>query len=144
MDGVYSSWATDAPGGFTEGQLEALRKLVPSLALAIKCAALARIAETLVETYLGRDAGRRVLAGRIARGVADRIDAVLWFSDLRGYTRITESARPEEVIPLLNDYAEAVISAVHEAEGDVLKLIGDGTLAIFKAEDPQTACRCVL
>jgi adenylate cyclase len=144
MDGVYSSWATDAPGGFTEGQLEALRKLVPSLALAIKCAALARIAETLVETYLGRDAGRRVLSGRIARGVAERIGAVLWYSDLRGFTRITETCQPDEIIPFLNDYADAIIASVHEAGGDVLKLIGDGTLAIFKADDPATACRSAL
>ena len=86
----------------------------PGAGLAIKCASLARIADTLVEVYLGRDAGRRVLEGRIPRGVADRINAVLWFSDLRNYTTITDSAAPEEIIPLLNDYAEAVISAIHE------------------------------
>jgi adenylate cyclase len=114
------------------------------LALAVKCASLARIAGTLVETYLGRDAGRRVLAGRIARGVADKIAAVLWFSDLRGFTRITDTARPREIIPLLNDYAECTISAIHDAGGDVLKLIGDGTLAIFKADDAGQACRCAL
>ena len=68
----------------------------------------------------------------------------VWFSDLRGYTRITDTAPPEQVIPLLNDYGEAVITAVHEAGGDVLKLIGDGTLAIFKAEEPARACRHAL
>jgi adenylate cyclase len=144
MDSVYSSWASIAPEGFADDEAAALITLVPSLALAVKCASLGRIAETLVETYLGRDAGRRVLSGRIARGVADRIEAVLWFSDLRGYTRISDAAAPGEVIPMLNDYAEAVISAVHEAGGDVLKLIGDGTLAIFKADDPGQACRCAL
>ena len=144
MDGVYSSWTTDEPGGFTEGQAAALCSLVPSLALAVKSAALARIARTLVETYLGRDAGRRVLGGRIARGVAERIGAVLWYSDLAGFTRITETAAPGEIIPFLNDYADAVIASVHEAGGDVLKLIGDGTLAIFKDDDPGAACRCAL
>lgn len=140
MDCVYSSWTTDAPDGFTDEQVAALAQLVPFLALAMKCAALGRIAQTLVETYLGRDAGRLVLDGRIARGVADRIDAVLWFSDLRGYTRITDTAEPKHIIPLLNDYAEAVISAVHEEGGDVLKLIGDGVLAIFRVEDRRSAC----
>lgn len=144
MDCVSSSWSTDAPGGFTDDQVAELRRLVPVLALAIKSASLARIAATLVETYLGRDAGRRVLAGKIARGVADRINAVLWFSDLRGYTRITDTAPPEQIIPLLNDYAEAVITAIHEAGGEVLKLIGDGTLAIFEASDPGQACRSAL
>ena len=144
MDGVASSWSTDAPGGFTDAHIAVLQRLVPTLALAIKSASLRRIAATLVETYLGRDAGRRVLAGRIARGVADRINTVLWFSDLRGYTRITDTAAPEQIIPLLNDYAEAIIGAIHEAGGDVLKLIGDGTLAIFEAREPAQACRCAL
>jgi adenylate cyclase len=144
MDCFYSQWATRRPDGFRESDVTALRRLAPSLGLAIKCASLARIAGTLVEVYLGRDAGQRVLGGRISRGVADRINAVLWFSDLRGFTGITDSAPPDEIIPLLNDYAEAVITTIHEAGGDVLKLIGDGTLAIFKAEDPAAACRGAL
>ena len=144
LDSVYSSWTTDAASGFTDEQLACLHELTPSLALAMKCTSLARIAQTLVETYLGRDAGHLVLSGRIARGVTDRIQAVLWFSDLRGFTHITETADPEQIIPFLNDYSEAIISSIHEAGGDVLKLIGDGTLAIFKAEDPAGACRCAL
>lgn len=144
MDCVYSSWMTRHPEGFGEADLVALRRLVPPLALAIKATALARVAGTLVDVYLGRDAGRRVLEGRIRRGVAERIEAALWFSDLRSYTAITDSAQPSEIIPLLNDYAEAVITAIHEAGGDVLKLIGDGTLAVFRADDPAEACRRAL
>ena len=144
MDCVLSAWSTDAPGGFDDHQLERLRWLVPVLALAIKCASLARIAGTLVETYLGRDAGRRVLAGRIERGVAEKLATVLWFSDLRGYTRITDSAQPGQIIPLLNDYAEAVICAVQDAGGDVLQLVGDGTLAIFTPGTPGDARRGAL
>jgi len=144
MDCVYSSWTADARGGFSDTDLADLRRLVPLLALTVKTASLARIASTLVETYLGRDAGRRVLNGRIARGVADRIQAVLWFSDLRNYTRISDSAQPEQIIPLLNDYADAIISAIHENGGDVLKLIGDGALAIFTADDSARACQAAL
>ena len=98
---------------------------------------------TLMETYLGRDAGRRVLSGRIMRGVTERIDAVIWFSDLRGFTRITDLS-PEQIIPLLNDYADVVVSAIHAQGGDVLKLIGDGILAIFTAEDRAHACAAAL
>jgi adenylate cyclase len=144
MDSFYSSWMTDRVGGFSEDEVTALKRLTPFLGLAIKSVSLARIAETLVETYLGRDAGRRVLQGRIARGVADRIKTVLWFSDLRNYTRISDTAPPEQIIPLLNDYAEAVVTAIHENSGDVLKLIGDGVLAIFPAEDRARACAAAL
>jgi adenylate cyclase len=144
MDCVYSSWATDAPQGFRASDIDALSRLMPLFALTLKSASLTRIAGTLVETYLGRDAGRKVLGGRIVRGVADRIEAVLWFSDLRNYTRISDSADPEQIIPLLNEYAGAILSAIHGREGDVLKLIGDGTLAIFTAADRASACHAAL
>ena len=144
MDCVFSHWTTRHPEGFCDADLTALRRLVPTLALAIKCASLARIAGTLVEVYLGRDAGQRVLGGRISRGVAEKINTVLWFSDLRGYTTIADTTSPDAIIPLLNDYAEAVISSIHEAGGDVLKLIGDGVLAVFNMDDPADACRCAL
>lgn len=119
-------------------------RLAPILALTMKSASLTRIANTLAQTYLGRDAGRKVLEGRIQRGVTERIEAVLWFSDLRNYTRISDSAEPELIIPLLNEYAEAILSAIHAHGGDVLKLIGDGTLAIFPAGDRANACRAAL
>ena len=144
MDCFYSAWMTDRAEGFTDDEIAALKRLMPFLGLAIKSASLARIAETLVETYLGRDAGRRVLQGRIARGVADRIKAVLWFSDLRNYTRISDTAPAEEIIPLLNDYADAIVSAIHQNDGDVLKLIGDGVLAIFPAAERAHACAAAL
>ena len=143
MDGLYSSWATGVPAGFTDSQIAALKHIVPSLALAIKSVSLARMTRTLMETYLGRDAGRRVLSGRIVRGIAERIDAVLWFSDLRGFTRITDTA-PEQVIPLLNDYDDVIVSAIQERGGDVLRLIGDGILAIFTAENRLHACNAAL
>ncbi len=143
MDCVYSSWTTRAPQGFSDQQIAALERTVPFLALAIKSVALTRVAANLMHTYLGRDAGARVLSGRIMRGVAERIEAAIWFSDLRGFTRITDTA-PEQVIPLLNDYADAIVSAIHDHGGDVLKLIGDGTLAIFASDDREAACRDAL
>jgi adenylate cyclase len=143
MDAVYSSWGTKASEGFSDSQIATLEHLVPHLALAIKSVSLARMTRTLMETYLGRDAGQRVLSGRIVRGIAERIDAVVWFSDLHGFTHITDTT-PEQVIPLLNDYSDVIVSAIHEHGGDVLKLIGDGTLAIFTAEDRTHACTAAL
>ena len=144
MDCVYSSWSSDAPDGFGEDGVVALKRLAPFLKLALKSAALARIAGTLAQTYLGRDPGRRVMSGRIVRGVAEKIGAVLWYSDLHGYTQISDNSPPEQIIPLLNDYAEVVVSAVHGHGGDVLKLVGDGTLAIFPADNREEACRGAL
>lgn len=144
MDCVYSLWAMRRDNGFDDTAMASLRDLVPLLGLAVKSAAHARIARTLGHVYLGRDAADRVLSGRISRGVADRINAVLWFSDLRGSTAIGEAIDPGEFIPFLNDYAGAAIEAIHDEGGDVLKLIGDGVLAIFKEDDMAAARRAAL
>ena len=144
MDCTFSSWSTDRPGGFQDRDLAGLEFLVPCLALAIRSASITRIAETLVETYLGRDAGHRVLRGHIERGVAEKIGAVLWFSDLQGFTRITDTAPPEQIIPLLNDYADAIVSALQGHDGEVLKFMGDGILAIFTAAAAADTCRQAL
>jgi adenylate cyclase len=98
MDCVYTSRGTRASGGFDDPHVAAIERVTPFLALAIKSVSLARMTTTLMETYLGRDPGRRVLAGRIVRGLAEEIDAVVWFSDLAGFTRITDTT-PEQVIP---------------------------------------------
>jgi adenylate cyclase len=144
MDCVYSYFATRRDDGFAEQNLAALRDLVPVLGLAIKSAAQVEIARTLGRVYLGRDTAEQVLRGRITRGVTEKINAVLWFSDVRGSTKIADSIAPAEIIPFLNDYAEAAINAIHEAGGEVLKLIGDGVLAMFTAEDMAAARRAAL
>jgi adenylate cyclase len=144
MDCFYSYVTTRRERGFADGELDALRDLVPVLGLAIKSAQHVDIARTLGRVYLGRDASAQVLGGRITRGVTERINAALWFSDLRGSTKIAEAIGPDEIIPFLNDYAEASIDAIHDAGGDVLKLIGDGVLAIFTGEDMSVARRAAL
>ena len=144
MDCFYSYWVTRRDEGFSELGLAALRDLVPVLGLAIKSAAHADVARTLARVYLGRDASEQVLSGKITRGVTEKIKAVLWFSDMRGSTAISESLSPDEIIPFLNDYAQASIDAIHEAGGEVLKLIGDGVLAIFTHENVAVAKRAAL
>src|ERR1700736_37122 len=144
MDCVYSYWVTRRDDGFGEEAMAALRDLVPVLGLAIKSAAQVDIARTLGRVYLGRDASEQVLRGKISRGVTERIKAVLWFSDLRGSTAISESIEPDEIIPFLNDYAQAAIDAIHDAGGEGLKLIGDGVLAMFTQDNMAIAKRASL
>jgi adenylate cyclase len=139
MNAFYSVWGTREADGFTDEQLDILRRLMPTLALALKSVGSIRIVKTLARVYLGQDAATRVIDGQVARGQAERIDAVIWLSDLKGYTAIVDGAPPEQIIPLLNDYSSVVISALHRNGGNVLKLIGDGVLAIFKGPDLAAA-----
>src|SRR5882757_9380795 len=72
MECLYSCWTTRRPEGFDDGELAALRDLVPVLGLAIKSAQQVDIARPLGRVYLGRDASEQVLRGRISRGVTER------------------------------------------------------------------------
>ncbi|HEY9536002.1 MAG TPA: adenylate/guanylate cyclase domain-containing protein [Kiloniellaceae bacterium] len=145
MTCIYSSWMTRAPEGFSDAAIATIRRLSPVLALALKCQALHGISTTIAETYLGRNAAAQVMQGRILRGVASEIEAVLWSSDLMGFTALSEALEPRELIPFLNAYSGALVAAVHGEGGDVLKFMGDGLLAIFPVEgDPASACRAAL
>jgi adenylate cyclase len=143
-EGVISSWTTDAPAGFSEVQVEVLAGIMPALTLAFMLRTTNRAARALIATYLGSDAAKRVLAGNIVRGRADAIRAVVWFSDLVGFTRLSDTVSPDVLLALLNDYAEAQVEEIEAHGGHVLKFMGDGILAIFPDDDPARACKCAL
>jgi adenylate cyclase len=143
--GIVASWTTDAPRGFTQGQIETLAGIMPALAMVFLLRTTHRTARTLITTYLGSDAAERVLAGNIVRGRAEPIRAVVWFSDLVGFTRIADdAASADTVLELLNDYAEAQVEEIEANGGHVLKFIGDGILAIFPHDDMTEGCMCAL
>ncbi len=143
-EGVVASWTTDNPGGFSAARIQLLAGVMPPLTLMFMLRTMNRTARTLIRTYLGSDAAERVLAGNIVRGRAEPIRAVVWFSDLVGFTRISDTASAGTVLELLNDYAEAQVEEIEAHGGHVLKFIGDGILAIFPQADMAQACRRAL
>jgi adenylate cyclase len=59
------------------------------------------------------------------------------FADIRGYTQLSESMAPEQVMNLLNDYLEIMVKEIWDEEGTVTTFIGDALMAIFNAPLPQ-------
>ena len=143
-DRVLTSWLTDAADGFAEAHLAAVEQLTPALALAIKAASTYRIATGVIETYLGKDAGQRVLGGAIERGAGETIRAALWFCDLQGFTKLSDITPRDQLLGLMHDYFEAMVTTVDEHGGHVLKFMGDGLLAIFNTGDDGQSCRAAL
>jgi len=129
--GVFFSCATARPGGFDDGQLAQLRALLPAFGLAVKSRTTYDIARTVMHTYLGRDAGDRVVTGAIERGSVETIRAVIWLCDLRSFTTFSDTASPNELIETLDDYLEEMARPVHDNNGQILKFLGDGFLATF-------------
>jgi adenylate cyclase len=142
LDGIFFSCATDRPEGFDDGQLNQVVQALPYLALSAKSRLTYDVASTVLETYLGRDAGHRVLAGEIERGSAEAIRAVIWFSDLRGFTKLADSLPRDVLIAALDDYLEAMAAPVHANDGQILKFMGDGLLATFDLTGRDDAAVC--
>jgi adenylate cyclase len=126
-----SSWSMDRPGGYSETELAALERVAQAFALSYQARSMHGTIRTLMETYLGRGAADRVLNGNIVRGQADTIDTVIWYSDLVQFTRIADEIEREHLLGLLNDYAAQIVESIEEHDGEVLKFVGDGILAIF-------------
>jgi adenylate cyclase len=130
-----AAWSTDRPSGFSDTDIAALEEINPALAAIVETRAVRRISANLLDTYLGPQAGRRILAGQIRRAEGERLRAVIMMTDLRGFTALSDQLPGDEVIELLDDYFDAIATPIENRKGEILKFIGDGMLAIFPAED---------
>jgi len=140
--GIVYSFTADRKGGFAEDDTTLLQATLPALSLAMKAHAGYVIASGLLGTYLGEDAGRRVHAGAVQRGSVDKLRAVIWFADIRGFTPISDAAPGPVVVDLLNDVFEILTATLRPRGGQVLKFIGDAMLAVFPFEDTGRAETC--
>jgi len=79
----------------------------------------------------------------------EKRDVTVIFTDIRGFTSISEKLKPESLVPLLNEYLEKMSDVIFDEGGPVDKYEGDAILAFFGAPLPQEdhaarACRTVL
>lgn len=138
------TFATRSPDGFAEADLQVFKTILPALSAVLQPLAQDLVTATLLRTYLGRDAGDRVFRGQVRRGDGQTVRAVIWFSDVRGFTRMSNELAAPKLLDLLNDHFELMVSSLEAHGGEVLKFMGDGLLAVFAVEDDdeqgQAAC----
>jgi adenylate cyclase len=125
------TWTTRRDEGWSDAHLDALQSVGPPLARIAEIYALRRTAGNLLDAYIGRHAGDRILAGQIRLGDTEAIEAAIWLSDMRGFTVLADSLPPRNLIALLNRYFGCQVPAILAHGGEVLKFMGDGLLAIF-------------
>jgi len=141
--GMLISWMTDAPEGFTESCLTAFRRLAPRLALVMNNRLLREITINVLDTYVGHQAGERILCGEISRGSLHDIDAAILFMDLRGFKALSDRTDGAYMGALLNDYFERMVPPVVDRGGEILKYMGDGVLATFSLENLNDDMVCM-
>jgi adenylate cyclase len=138
-----TTWSTRQPGGFSTADLVEINDVLPILAMAVEIRGNRRITKNLLNAYVGRYAGERILSGDIRRGSGATVRAAIWNCDLRGFTRISEQWPRDDVIHWLNEYFDTMAAPVERHGGEILKFVGDGMLAIFRLDTPE-ACTSAL
>jgi adenylate cyclase len=134
MENVFT-FATRDPAGFSDEEVDLLRAAYPAMAACQEIMVIHRIMKEVTRTYLGQEPHERILSGDVHRGEVTEIVSAILFADMRGFTALTAEMSAERATALLNEYYDCVVPAVENNGGEVLKFIGDGVLAIFRAED---------
>ena len=135
------SMTSFARGGFGTAHLGQIYEVLPMLGRMFEVYSQRRTATVLLETYLGRHTGKRVLDGLVKHGDGEHIHAVIWFCDFRDSTPLSKSMGRRAYLRHLNRFFFCMAGAVLEAGGEVLRYIGDAVLAIFTIEEsPAQAC----
>lgn len=133
------SFATKRAGGFSDAQLQLIRDTASHFALAMEVQVNRLITENLLAVYLGQLPAQKVLAGSIKPGDVEQIKSAIWFSDLRGFTVLSQATESAQLIEWLNTYFETISNPIIENGGEILKYIGDAVLAIFPVENGDAA-----
>lgn len=142
---AFLSFVTRRTGGFTDSEFAALEAASRLISPYAERRVLRRMAIDLLDTYVGHYAGERIYSGQIRRGAVDTIKAAILICDMRDFTAMSNRHDLPEVIETLNAWFGCIEEAVDGQKGEILKFMGDGLLAIFRADpDAADACRRAL
>ncbi|MFO7989165.1 MAG: adenylate/guanylate cyclase domain-containing protein [Thermodesulfobacteriota bacterium] len=99
------------------------------------------LSKKVVEEILSSDKGRQI--------GGTRMTVTVLMADLRGFTTLSESRDPEEMVQLLNRYLKQMSTIILAYDGIIDEIIGDAILAVFGApdpheNDPQRAVACAI
>lgn len=140
--GASVSFATRRFSGFSSSELAGLQRLIPALCVCARADTDRFTTNEVLETYLGRISGKRVLTGQIDRRDVQQIECALFYSDMRESLALSQKLNAQEYLDTVNAYFGCTANAVIDHGGEVLKFVGDGILAIFPIEEgrrPRTS-----
>ncbi len=141
-DGILGSWSTDRESGFSDEDVGTLLRIQRRLAVACKVTIKDQTAHHVLAAYLGREASESVLNGQIQRGDGRTVPTVLWYSDLRDSTKLSEAMPVEAFFAVLNRYFECTAGAVLAEGGRVVRFVGDAVLGIFPVDQGAEPDAC--
>jgi adenylate cyclase len=136
-----ASWSSKAQDGFSDEAIAVLERINGPLARLVEAYLLWVNAATLLSTYVGRNGGEQVLSGKVHRGDGEEIEGSILFTDIAGFTALSNALSGPDVVAMLNDAFDLMVPAVEKRGGEILKFMGDGFLAIFPHDGDKGLAR---
>src|SRR5204863_2578855 len=142
---------------FQQKDLEMVTAIAAQAAMFIEINILARkiqqeiVTRELFSRLLSPNVAAKVLSGEmiVQRGGQLVEECTVFNSDIRGFTRMSESADPAALVAVLNDYFEQMVETIFKYDGTLDKFMGDGIMALWgapvqAADDPVRCAYCAI
>lgn len=142
-----------AANAFTEKDLQLFQNVANQAAIAIQNSLYAKKLEAEAVTrerfqrLLSPAIAEQVLSGNVeVKKYGELRETTVLFSDIRGFTSMSEKSDPQTIVDMLNDYFERMVEIIFEYEGTLDKFVGDEIMALFGApvshpDDPYRAVK---
>jgi len=157
VDGVLYIDNSSRPGAFGEEDQKLVVAVGNQLAVAIKREEMLEklkteaVMRSNLERYHSPDVVEMILkhGGKVGLDDVKETEVTVLFSDIEGFTKMSERLPPQEVAKILNAYFEGATEAIFQNHGQVNKYIGDAILAVFGApvsspDHAENACKAAL
>lgn len=129
-----------AANAFTEKDLQLCQNIANQAAISIQNSLYAKKLEQEAVTrerfqrLLSPAIAEQVIAGKVeVKKGGELRETTILFSDIRGFTAMSESAPPQEVVDMLNEYFELMVEIIFDQEGTLDKFVGDEIMALYGA-----------
>jgi adenylate cyclase len=133
------SFCTADPAGFQHDHCVLIGRILPMLRSIVELRVLRQTETILLDTYVGAATARRILAGNVRRGQIDTLEAALMVCDLRGFTALSNRLPGARILEVLDMYFDRVVPEIIQADGEVMKFMGDAVMAYFTDDEPEVA-----
>lgn len=120
-------FATRHDSGFAESHVALIKELAVPLSAALEAIAMRRSTASLLATFLGKEPTVRVQAGAIHHGDVVETEAAILLTDMRGFTPLSLTLPPSQLLATLGRYFEAVVDAVRRKGATSSRIWGTGS-----------------